>query len=443
MRVHTRAVQATRALSTLVGSVRDDFGYMDPSIAFLNHGSFGAAPRPVLKRQHELKAKWLRAPDRMYFGGELSEELDAAAAVVAEHIGARASATCLLSNATDATNAVAMRWGAKLRAGSGEAAKSNKVLLLGCCYRANEFAMRQHCEEGAGGALAFAHIPFPLPSVACALERFEDALRTHRPRFALLEHVVSQPALVLPLREMVALCRSYGVEEVVVDGAHAIGSIEGLDVTAYGADAYYTNLHKWGFSPSTVTPLWGAEEWLASTRHPVTSWHWKEGLKAESRFVGTRDYSAHLAAPAAIEYLCAWRATATTVPSDASDEPIVALSDVEEDESSAAFCRRTALHARALLSEAWGTAPAQPDETVATMAMVQLPPALKCDDAPGVPSDGLRSTLRSRYGVEAAIGSFGVAGTFVRLSTAVYTSASDVERLRDAVIELAAEQEHT
>jgi|TARA_B110000208_G_C11501016_1_gene333215 selenocysteine lyase/cysteine desulfurase len=74
------------------------------------------------------------------------------------------------------------------------------------------------------------------------------------------------------------------------------------------------------------------------------------------------------------------------------------------------------------------------------MVMVQLPHALVCDDVPGEPSEGLRATLREEYGVEAAIGSFGEKGTFVRLSCAVYTTMSDVERLRDAVLEITAQQ---
>jgi isopenicillin-N epimerase len=110
--------------------------------------------------------------------------------------------------------------------------------------------------------------------------------------------------------------------------------------------------------------------------------------------------------------------------------------DGKEGETSAAFCRRSVLAARAQLSEAWGTPLLQPEETVATMAMVQLPHQLACDDVPGEPSDGLRKTLRDRYGVEAAIGSFGGVG-FVRLSAAVYTTKQDIDRLQDAVLELA------
>ena len=118
---------------------------------------------------------------------------------------------------------------------------------------------------------------------------------------------------------------------------------------------------------------WASAAWLQSTRHPITSWHWREGLKAESRFVGTRDYSSLLTAPAAVDYLREWRATPRTVGADSSDEPIVwptlkVSEEAEEDdegyERAEAFCTRSALAAREVLGEAWGTGPAQPAETV-------------------------------------------------------------------------------
>ena len=85
---------------------------------------------------------------------------------------------------------------------------------------------------------------FPLfPTV---LENLERDLRKHRPRYALLEHIHSQPAICLPIEDMVQLCRDYGVEEIAIDGAHGVGSIPDLDVPSIGADFYYSNLHKWG-----------------------------------------------------------------------------------------------------------------------------------------------------------------------------------------------------
>ena len=140
----------------------------------------------------------------------------------------------------------------------------------------------------------------------------------------------------------------------------------------------------------TVIPIlfqqrWASAAWLQSTRHPITSWHWREGLKAESRFVGTRDYSSLLTAPAAVDYLREWRATPRTVGADSSDEPIVwptlkVSEEAEEDdegyERAEAFCTRSALAAREVLGEAWGTGPAQPAETVCVSPPPSLSPSL-------------------------------------------------------------------
>eukprot|EP00937_MAST-01D_sp_MAST-1D-sp2_P000190 g190.t1 len=73
----------------------------------------------------------------------------------------------------------------------------------------------------------------------------------------------------------------------------------------------------------------------------------------------------------------------------------------------------------------------------AATCMVELPPALRIDDTPGVPGGGVRAQLRAEFGVEAAVASFGDAGNFVRLSHALYNTPRDFERLRDAVAALA------
>jgi hypothetical protein len=145
-------------------------------------------------------------------------------------------------------------------------------------------------------------------------------------------------------------------------------------VPAIGADFYYSNLHKWGFAPHTSTAMWGREDVLRSTSHAVVSWHWRQGLKMECTFPGTRDFSPLLASPAAVQYLQGWRAGAagaTGATGGATDDRGV-LQKGEEDEGAAAFNRRGALAAAIMLREAWGTEPAQPDETVASMAMVQV-----------------------------------------------------------------------
>ena len=88
----------------------------------------------------------------------------------------------------------------------------------------------------------------------------DRTLAREKPRYAVIDHILSQPAVQIPIKEAIGLCRLHGVTEVAVDGAHAIGNIPGgLDVSTLGADWYYSNLHKWGFAPHTCCLLHGSK----------------------------------------------------------------------------------------------------------------------------------------------------------------------------------------
>lgn len=94
------------------------------------------------------------------------------------------------------------------------------------------------------------HPGFPATSAASIAERFEAKLKQLAEagtpaRFALLDHVSSQPAVLLPVADMTAACRRWGTGdiEVAIDGAHSVGSAP-TNVAAIGANWFYSNLHK-------------------------------------------------------------------------------------------------------------------------------------------------------------------------------------------------------
>jgi len=264
-------------------------------------------------------------------------------------------------------------------------------------------------------------------------------------------------------------------------------------VGALGADWWFSNLHKWAFAPPTACVLVaGASDpecvspsslpsspsppssssLLRTTEHVVPSWGWPGGLEVGARWTGTRDYSAFLAVPRALEFMHSWGP-----PLNQESAPIKAKRGEQADGSvgsrggvsgssggggSRGGGLLTASHNRAqllkhmeMLQEAWDTEPMQPDSTVASMGMVRLPRGLTVTDVPGVPGCGVRATLRERYGIEAAIGTFPTAASqsahasggggeetmgCVRLSHAVYNTSAEFEALRDAVLEMASEE---
>ena len=390
---------ATSASFTRASAAKfaSDFDHHAPGIARLNHGSFGATPAPVLAATEACRARWLAQPDDEYFSGALDDELQAATAAAADAIGAPAAETALVENATVAAAIVFRRW-------------SEGTVLL----PANAYGGVKASALAAFGPRRVKEWPFPFPGTSheLVLDWLDQALTQHDPRYVLLDHVSSQPAVVCPVAEMVALCRRRGVAEVAVDGAHALGQVA-INVDEIGADYSFSNLHKWAFAAPTATVLHSLRE----LQHVVPSWGAGD-FATESRWTGTRDYAAMRAVPAALAYLQDWRSAGGLTASE--------------------FNRVGLRRAVDELSAAWSVDAAYHEECLGSMGMVRLPAGLDLSqDVPGQPvgPDSVRSRLRDRYGVEAAVGGFPDGG-FLRLSHAVYTSDDDIERLRDAVLEL-------
>ena len=395
-----RAATSSSFTRASAAKFASDFAHHAPGVARLNHGSFGATPAPVLAAVENYRAQWLAQPDDEYFSGALDADLQAATAAAADAIGAPAAETALVENATVAAAVVFRRWSSQL---------DGTVLLP-----ANAYGGVKASAQAALGPRRVKEWPFPFPGTTheLVLDWLDQALTQHDPRFVLLDHVSSQPVVVCPVAEMVALCRRRGVAEVAVDGAHALGQVP-VDVDAIGADYSFSNLHKWAFAAPTATVLHSLRE----LRHVVPSWGAGD-FATESRWTGTRDYAAMRAVPAALAYLRDWRSAGGLTASE--------------------FNRVGLRHAVDDLQTAWGVKEAYHEECLGSMGMVRLPAGLDLSkDVPGQPvgPDSVRSRLRDRFGVEAAVGGFPEGG-FLRLSHAVYTSDDDIERLRDAILAL-------
>jgi isopenicillin-N epimerase len=263
---------------------------LEPPEAFVtvNHGSFGATPRAVLDAQDAWRARMEAQPSR-FMAMELADALRAAAARLAAYLGADAEGLAFVANATEGCNAVLRSF--PLQAG-------DEILLLGHAYGAVR-KTAGFVAAAAGARLVDAPLPFPRPEPAQVLESLAAAI-TPRTRLAVLDHITSPSALVLPIAEMVALCRARGVK-VLVDGAHAPGQVP-LDLGAVGADWYTGNAHKWLFAPKGCAFLHAAPP-AREGLHPVVLSHGLgEGFVAEFDWTGTRDPTAWLAIDAALDF---------------------------------------------------------------------------------------------------------------------------------------------
>ncbi len=268
---------------------------LDPEIDFLNHGSFGACPIPVLERQAELRAELERQPVA-FMTRTLPALHDAAREEVAEFLGADPGGLVTVPNATTGVNAV-------LRSLSFE--RGDELLVTDHGYNACRNTL-DYVAARSGARIVVVDVPFPGPRP----EDFVDALLeavTDRSRLALIDHVTSPTGLVLPVATISAALSSRGID-LLIDGAHAPGMLP-LALAELGASWYVGNCHKWLCSPKGAAILYARPDRRDAIR-PVTISHGanvrrpgRTRFHDEFDWTGTDDPTAFLCVPTAIRFL--------------------------------------------------------------------------------------------------------------------------------------------
>jgi isopenicillin-N epimerase len=361
---------------------------LDPDVAFLNHGSFGATPRAVLAEQERWRALMERHPTH-FMSEELPPALRTASARLAAFVGARAEDLVFVENATAGCNAV-------LR--SLSFAPGDEILVTDHGYAAVRKAA-EYVAGRAGARVVEANVTFPLEDSAQVVAAISSHLGP-RTRLAILDHITSPTAVIFPVRELTALCRAAGVP-VLIDGAHAPGMLS-LDVPSVGADWYTGNCHKWLMAPKGSAFLWVAPDRQADTRPLVISHGYGEGFAAEFAWVGTRDPSAWLSVPAAIDFH-------------------ERLGGGQLRERNATLAREQAT----LLARAWTTERGTPDALTGSMAAVRLP---RRESATPDHALALRRELFDDHRIEVPVTAFAGA-LWARISAHAYNRPEDYARL--------------
>lgn len=378
----------------------------EPGVTYLNHGTVGAPPRGVLDAQEAIRREVESQPARFLLR-ELSEiavgaprseppRLRVAAARVAAFLGAVGKDLVFTDNATTAINAVLRSL--PLRPGD-EIAISDHA--YGAIRNAAAFRARE-----TGAVVRDVTLPGP-PFDPGRIEEAYAAAVTARTRLLVVDHITSESALVLPAASIAAHARARGAA-VLVDGAHAPGAVP-VDVRALGCDWYAANLHKWAFAPRSCGVLWASPERQEGLHPPVISWGLGRGFTAEFDWVGTRDPSAWLAAPAGLDWL---------------EELGV--------EAVRAHNRSLARRASALLTSHWDTEPAAPEPMIGPMVTVPLPAGLGSS-----PEDAarVRDRLLFEHRIEVQVHAWRER-IWARVSAQIYNDEDDVERLAAAVAAL-------
>jgi isopenicillin-N epimerase len=268
---------------------------LDPAITFLNHGSFGACPKPIFDEYQRLQLELENEP--VYFIQKKSAEyLKIAKEKLAKYMGCNANDFFFTPNPTFAINTI-MR--------SLDLKKGDEILSTNHEYGAMDRTWNFYCKK-SGAKYIRQNISLPVVSKEQILEEFWSGY-TSKTKIIFLNQISSATALIFPVKEICDKARELGLI-TIIDGAHVTGQMD-LDITDLNPDFYTGTLHKWMLAPKGSSFLYVKKDFQEMLDPLVVGWGYESVSPGESQFLdyqefqGTRDISAFLCTPKVIDFL--------------------------------------------------------------------------------------------------------------------------------------------
>lgn len=372
---------------------------LDEDIAFLNHGSFGATPRPVFE-DYQIWQRRLERQPVQFLINELPDHLAVARNALAEYVNVEADDLVYIPNATFGLNVIARSLNLK---------PGDEVLTTdheyGACNNIWTFLSQKR-----GFHYVQCPIPVPFATQGEIVDQFWRAV-TPRTKIIFISHITSPTAVRFPVAEICARARAAGIL-TIVDGAHTAGQIP-LDLSALDADFYMSNGHKWLCSPKGSAFLHTRRESQHLIEPLVVGWGWSPDRNFTFgsdyldylQWLGTNDLSAYLAVPAAIQFQEAHNWTA--IRQQCHDLLCQAVDRIGELSGLPALYENT--------------------DTFHQMAIAPLP---QVKDLPA-----LKSQLYDDYRVEVPLVDWN-GRHFIRISVQAYNAQADIDALLSALEQL-------
>jgi isopenicillin-N epimerase len=363
-------------------------------IVFLNHGSFGACPRPVFE-EYQRWQRELEGDPVDFLGRRVQDLMLESKKELAAYLNAPAEQLVFVPNATHGINIVAR---------SLQLEPGDEILTTNHEYGAVNNTWRFNFEKK--GVKYINHpMPFPMTTPEEFVDRLWEGV-TPRTKVITFSHITSPTALIFPAELICQRAKAEGIL-TVVDGAHAPGQID-IDLTAMGVDYYTGNCHKWLCAPKGSAFLYAAPGREDELEPLVVSHGWSRPHDEHSKFLdnfswtGTMDPSAYITVGAAVRFQREnnWREVR-------------------------AACHALASQTRDRINELTGLEPVCPDSTewFSQMFVARLPKATY---------EKLNQVLWPEFKVEVPMPLW-EGEPLIRISVQAYNTPKDMEHLLGAI----------
>ncbi|CAD8185429.1 unnamed protein product [Paramecium pentaurelia] len=267
-------------MNTFGQNIKEDF-IIENGFVCVNHSSFGFVPKEVFQQRIQHYTKFLQNPDR-FTKIDYPKYTIEIRKTAAEFLNADFNQCMLTSNSAEAFNSIIRNLGLTendtiLYFSTAYPMVQNTIQFMTSNYNVKQNRIelkRQHLEKQK------------------ILSLFEEQLKTQKITIAVFDNISAQPSLIMPIKELISLCKKYNVISIV-DAAHGAG-ITVLDIKDLDPDFLFTNFNKWAFCPSGINILYLKEQYLNKIHHNTISVQYGNGLAKECEFSGTKDFSLSL-----------------------------------------------------------------------------------------------------------------------------------------------------
>jgi len=370
---------------------------------FLNHGAFGGACKVAMNARdaysHYMERNSLRFIDRELFPLVIHSIKRMAALVHGDP-----ARLVFCPNATTAINAVVQR----------SIKKGDVVFCLDIAYGSVKTLLKEQCQQ-VGASLHLQPLDTKnLTSKQDIINQVKLAMPSDC-TFAVFDHVASNTAIVMPIRELIQHAHALGAK-VLIDGAHGLGSLD-LYLDELGAEWYASNCHKWLSSTKGVGILYVQPAVVEQTRPLIVSHGWNNGFTEEWIWDGTRDYAGQVAMPLVLDW---WE----SVPGGLA--------------GARNYCQTLLLRATRYLTCFWGTQTHVDASLYSHMACVEIPQhawPFPQQAANSEQAKIIQDTLHYIFKIECPVKVLDGSLCF-RISAQIYNTMSDYEKLAEAVNKL-------
>lgn len=369
---------------------------LDPDVTYLNHGAYGATPRPVFERHIQWQYELEREPVD-FLSRRSTERLAHARQVLADYVDTERDNLVYVSNGTTGVNIIAR----SIPLGPGD------ELLTTDHEHGGIERLWRYTAQKKGFTIRTHKVALPVTTHEQFAQDFWSSV-TPRTRAILISHLTSPTAMVFPVAEICARARKAGILSVI-DGSHVPGQLP-LSLRTMDPDYYVGILHKWVCAPKGSAFMYVRPDRQPAVEPLVVSWGWEPKNPGPSRFVefhewqGSRDISAFLSVPAALDFQKehGW---------DNVRERCIALASEAQAEVSA-MTKQPLYH------------PPRAREWHGQVVCAQLPP--------GTDDVALLNRLRHEYQIDVSVDRFAGCAR-VRISVQGYNGPADIDRLITAL----------